>query len=160
MTIATEARPATTRGRKTKAQPTAPPITLVMHRAGQAVDALMLSAFTDLQVTPRQYALLLAVNSQDNQSQNSLVARTGIDRSTLAELVRRMIKRGWLIRSRSKTDLRQWHVRMTAAGAEVFTKAHDRAGQVDRDIAKLVGGQVYAVNLQLALEEIITGEVV
>lgn len=158
MTIATDIRPATIRGRKPKTQPTAPQFTLQMHRAAQAVDARMLEALAEIQMTPRQYALLRAAAAELDQSQNSLVARTGIDRSTLADLVRRMIKRGWLARTRSKVDLREWHVRLTDDGIEVFAQAKEIAANVDREIANRVATAVSAAALSSALEEIIIVE--
>src|SRR5437588_6233630 len=57
-------------------------------------------------VTQRQYTVLAAAAGADGQNQNDLVRATGIDRSTLAELVSRMFQRGLLERSRSERDAR------------------------------------------------------
>ncbi|MEQ1711924.1 MAG: MarR family transcriptional regulator, partial [Hyphomicrobium sp.] len=49
-------------------------------------------------LTPRQYAVLITVAQNEGLSQTNLVDKTGIDRSTLADIVRRMLKKGLLQR--------------------------------------------------------------
>jgi DNA-binding MarR family transcriptional regulator len=67
-------------------------------------------------LTQRQYAVLAAAAAADGASQTDLVRMTGIDRSTLADMVARMIEKGWLARERSATDARAKTVRPTAEG--------------------------------------------
>jgi DNA-binding MarR family transcriptional regulator len=67
--------------------------------------------------TPPQFAVLLAVYQAPGVSQAELVRRSGIDRSTLAELVRRMVDRGLLRRRRTPHDQRANALAVTAAGA-------------------------------------------
>jgi MarR family transcriptional regulator, temperature-dependent positive regulator of motility len=45
---------------------------------------------------------------------------TGIDRSTTAELVSRLVKKGWLQRRRTKEDARTYAVRLTATGKKAL----------------------------------------
>ena len=52
-------------------------------------------------ITPRQFIVLFAVNEEEGLSQTDLVNRTGIDRSTLADMISRMIKNGLLARKRT-----------------------------------------------------------
>jgi DNA-binding MarR family transcriptional regulator len=66
--------------------------------------------------TPPQFALLLAVYQNPGVSQAALVRASGIDRSTLAELVRRMVDRGLLRRRRTLRDQRANALAVTAAG--------------------------------------------
>src|SRR3546814_9098554 len=54
-------------------------------------------------LTPRQFALMLAIYQNPGISQVELVRLTGIDRSTVAEMVARLIKRGLLVRQRTET---------------------------------------------------------
>jgi DNA-binding MarR family transcriptional regulator len=68
-------------------------------------------------VTQRQYTVLAAAGAKEGQNQNDLVRATGIDRSTLAELVSRMLSKGLLKRERSTTDARANAVSLSAAGA-------------------------------------------
>ena len=60
----------------------------------------------DGDLTPRQLAVLVTVAQNEGLSQTGLVDRTGIDRSTLADIVRRMQRKGLLQRRRTKEDAR------------------------------------------------------
>ena len=66
--------------------------------------------------TPRQFEVLHTVAQNEGLSQTDLVRATGIDRSTLADMIARMIKKGLLSRSRTKEDARANAVSITAAG--------------------------------------------
>jgi DNA-binding MarR family transcriptional regulator len=61
-----------------------------------------------------------AVAKKDGVSQTDIVNATGIDRSTTAELVTRLVKKGWLQRRRAKDDARAYAVRLTAAGKKAM----------------------------------------
>src|SRR5437016_6831937 len=63
-------------------------------------------------LTKQQYTVLTAVEKNEGMSQTSLVHITGIDRSTLAEMIRRMIDKGLLARERTETDQRANSVRI------------------------------------------------
>lgn len=67
-------------------------------------------------LTPRQLTVLIAVDANDGASQTTLVAATGIDRSTLADMIARMIQRDLLTRKRTEADARANAVRLTARG--------------------------------------------
>ena len=71
---------------------------------GQEVGALL---------TQRQYAVLAAVSANEGLTQSELVRATGIDRSTLADMIARMIENGYLARQRSSVDARAKTVRLT-----------------------------------------------
>lgn len=86
------------------------------------------------ELTPRQYAILLTVAQNEGVSQTQLVELTGIDRSTLADVVRRMLKKGLLQRRRTRDDARAYAVKLTDEGARVL-KTHDpMARRVDERI--------------------------
>jgi DNA-binding MarR family transcriptional regulator len=93
-------------------------------------------------LTQRQYAVLAAASTADGASQTDLVKMTGIDRSTLADMVARMIEKGWLARERSKTDARAKTVRLTEKGRIAL---HDIAPKVaaadERILANLVASR-------------------
>lgn len=67
-------------------------------------------------LTPRQYVVLTAVAAFEGHTQSDLVMTTGIDRSTLADMIGRMIDSGVLSRERTKNDARANAVKLTAAG--------------------------------------------
>ena len=64
-------------------------------------------------LTQRQFTVLIAVDQNEGVSQTALVKMTGIDRSTLADLVARLLAQGYLQRRRTKDDGRTNSVRIT-----------------------------------------------
>jgi DNA-binding MarR family transcriptional regulator len=82
-------------------------------------------------LTPRQFAVLVAVSQNEGLSQTSLVRKTGIDRSTLADIVRRMLRKGLLQRQRTKDDARAYSVKLTDEGWKVLKAAQPTVAIVD-----------------------------
>lgn len=89
-------------------------------------------------LTPRQYAVLLTVSQNEGLSQTQLVDKTGIDRSTLADIVRRMLKKGLLTRRRTKEDARAYAVRLTDEGWKSLRAADPVAQRVDERILSAI----------------------
>jgi DNA-binding MarR family transcriptional regulator len=89
-------------------------------------------------LTPRQFAVLLTVSQNEGLSQTNLVERTGIDRSTLADIIRRMIKKGLLQRRRTKEDARAYAVRLTEEGNRVLKAADPIARRVDEKVLSVL----------------------
>ncbi len=92
-------------------------------------------------LTPRQYAVLLAVSQNEGVSQTHLVEKTGVDRSTLADIVRRMLKKGLLQRRRTKDDARAYAVKLTEEGWRILKAADPLAKRVDEKILAALPGQ-------------------
>src|SRR5262245_8283548 len=61
----------------------------LLHRAGQCASDIFQGEMATGDLTPRQYAVLVAVSQNEGLSQTHLVEKTGVDRSTLADIVRR-----------------------------------------------------------------------
>lgn len=60
------------------------------------------------------------MEGQRGTSQTDIVRTGGIDRSTVADLVKRLAAAGYVRRKRSRTDARAYVVRLTNAGREVL----------------------------------------
>lgn len=105
--------------------------THLLHRTGQSAGEIFAEEVGRQGLTPRQYAVLLTVAHNEGLSQTDLVARTGIDRSTLADVIRRMLKKGLLRRKRTETDARAYAVRLTSAGREALRGAEPAALRAD-----------------------------
>ena len=88
----------------------------LLHRAGQCAEVLFTNEAGKTDLTPRQYAILASVHQQPDISQTGLVEQTGVDRSTLADIVRRLVKKGLLQRKRTRRDARMYAVRLTPEG--------------------------------------------
>jgi DNA-binding MarR family transcriptional regulator len=106
----------------------------LLHRAGQCAGDIFHAEMKDGDLTPRQLAVLITVAHNEGLSQTGLVERTGIDRSTLADIVRRMQRKGLLQRRRTKEDARAYAVKLTDEGRRVLRVAEPLARRVDERI--------------------------
>lgn len=114
----------------------------LLHRAGQCAGDVFAAEMTAGDLTPRQYAVLVTVAQHEGLSQTGLVEKTGIDRSTLADVVRRMLKKGLLRRNRTKEDARAYAVKLTDEGRAVLKSTESQADRVDKTILEaLPAGQ-------------------
>jgi MarR family transcriptional regulator, temperature-dependent positive regulator of motility len=103
----------------------------LLHRAGQCAGDIFHAEMRIGGLTPRQLAVLVTVAQNEGLSQTGLVDRTGIDRSTLADIVRRMQRKGLLQRRRTKEDARAYAVKLTDEGRRVLRIAEPLAKKVD-----------------------------
>jgi DNA-binding MarR family transcriptional regulator len=103
----------------------------LLHRAGQCAGEVFQGEIGESDLTPRQYAVLVSVSQNEGLSQTDLVERTGVDRSTLADIVRRMLKKGLLHRRRTKDDARAYAVRLTEEGWRVLRACEPLVKRVD-----------------------------
>jgi DNA-binding MarR family transcriptional regulator len=88
--------------------------------------------------TQRQFAVLEAVSVKSGLTQTDLVKATGIDRSTLADLVARMTTKGLLARERSSLDARAMAVSLSAEGKALLEAARPRVEAADKRIMGLL----------------------
>lgn len=110
----------------------------LLHRALQRALDVYAETAGPTAVTQRQYAVLAAVSAREGLTQADLVRATGIDRSTLAELVARMLGKGLLARERSNEDGRANTVSLTDKGRTALAEAEPRAHAADEAIMKLI----------------------
>jgi len=113
----------------------------LLHRAGQCASDVFQGEVGEGDLTPRQYAVLVAVSQNEGLSQTNLVEKTGVDRSTLADIVRRMLKKGLLQRRRTKDDARAYAVKLTDEGWRILKAAVPLAKRVDEKILAALPGQ-------------------
>jgi len=83
-------------------------------------------------LTKQQFMVLAALEHNDGASQTALVEITGIDRSTLAEMVRRMLERGLLSRERTEEDARANAVAITQSGRKALRAARTAADRAEK----------------------------
>ena len=106
----------------------------LLHRAGQCADEMFLTSLSSRAMTPRQFAVLKAVEGSQEPSQTTLVDVTGIDRSTIADIVRRLVERGLLQRRRTRRDARMYALRLTAKGQTALHNAEPAAATTDEKL--------------------------
>lgn len=120
----------------------------LLHRAGQRADELFTATMGEKELTPRQFAVLKAVARMENPSQTALVENTGIDRSTIADIVRRLIRRGMLQRRRTSHDARMYAVKLTPAGREVLEAAEPAARTTEEQLLAVLPAQQRVTMIQ------------
>lgn len=110
----------------------------LLHRALQLALDIYAEEIGVGALTQRQFAVLSAVMAKEGCTQSELVRATGIDRSTLAELVARLIGKNLLARERSVLDARANTVRLTPEGRAAVEEAAPRVARADERILALM----------------------
>ena len=95
----------------------------LLRRCNQYFGDLFAQESGDKDLTKQQYLVLTALDQHDGANQTALVEAIGIDRSTLAEMVRRMLARGLLSRSRTQSDARANEISITQMGRRILRGA-------------------------------------
>lgn len=85
-------------------------------------------------VTQRQSVVLAAVAEREGLSQSDLVTATGIDRSTLADMIARMQVKELVTREAAEDDARAKSVRLTDKGREALEAARPALTAADAAI--------------------------
>jgi len=116
----------------------------LLHRVLQiALDIYSVSAGEGA-LTQRQYAVLKALDEAKSPdgttgiTQTDLVQATGIDRSTLADMVTRMTTKGLLVREKSTSDGRANLVSLSPAGITALQETLPKVGVADAAILDLL----------------------
>src|SRR4029077_12363666 len=113
-------------------------VTHLLHRVLQLALDFHAEASGPSGLTQRQFTVLAAAGAADGVSQSDLVRATGIDRSTLADLVARMLAKGLLERERSATDARANTVRLSPAGRAALDAGAAPAAAADTRLLGLL----------------------
>ena len=130
-------------------------LTHLLHRVGQcATDAFQRYA-GDQQITARQFAVLMAIAHMDGASQMDVVKMTGIDRSTLADMVGRMLGKGLIERQRSKLDGRAYCLSLTEARRSALDRSVPAATRADDILLAALEGD-RRQHLLVALNQILS----
>jgi len=107
----------------------------LLHRASQCVEKLFAGEMPAGDLTPRQYSVLVAISLNEGLSQTDAVGITGVDRSTMADVIRRLLNKGYLRRHRAKRDARAYAVSLTEKG---WLALRDTAPAAERADAKFL----------------------
>ena len=133
------------------------PVSFWLKRAAQYSADLYSERRGKSGLTQRQFTVLEAVLHREGESQTALVRETGIDRSTLADLVTRLETHGYLSRKRSDRDARVNFVFLTEAGRDVLMNAQPQVSLVDQAIIGSLperNRKVFVASLQMLSEKL------
>ena len=86
------------------------------------------------EITSAQYSILLVLERRGEASQRELCDEVDLDRSTIADLVRRMQNAGLITRERSAGDARRNVVRLTELGAAERARLAPLVVEVQREL--------------------------
>lgn len=107
-------------------------VTHLLHRAGQIVDEAVMSELDKLKVTPRQFTLLVAIEANSGSTQTELTKITGIDRSTMAEMTRRLVVRGLIDKQLRNDDNRASALELSTAGKRLLKQCRSAVGTAEK----------------------------
>jgi len=111
---------------------------VLVRRLHQIHVAMFFEECKSQNVTPVQYAILTAVSVLPDLDQTSLGQEVGLDRTTTADVVKRLEDRGLVERRPNPSDKRTRHVRLTAEGQTVVDALRgDMARAQERLLAPL-----------------------
>jgi DNA-binding MarR family transcriptional regulator len=127
-------KPAAAKSAPAPLEPFKGSVSHLIHRAEQCAGDIFARVAPSGVVTPRQYAILEEIDANPGISQTGLVDRTGIDRSTLADIVRRMLDKGLVQRERTPEDARAYAVKLTRKGANTLKRMQPVAEKVDKQL--------------------------
>lgn len=91
----------------------------LLHRVHQCASDLFQVHMADMKVTTTQYTVLVAAAAKDGLSQQDIINATGIDRSTVSQVVQLLTRKGFLKRRRTRHDARAYAISLTDAGRKV-----------------------------------------
>ena len=85
-------------------------------------------------VTRQQIGALLALHRKPGASQRDLVDATVIDKSTLKEMLGRLVERGWVRRERDSNDSRAWTMHLAPRGLNLLVERIEKIETAQREI--------------------------
>lgn len=106
----------------------------LLRRAQQRAVDLYARAVGDGGLRAPQFAVLLTVYQNPGLNQTELVRRTGIDRSTIGDLIGRLVKRDLLRRRRTAADQRSNTLWITQEGVAALNRNVDEGVAIQDEI--------------------------
>ena len=103
----------------------------LLHRVHQRVTELFQEKMAGINLTARQYVVLVTAAENDGASQQDIIDATGIDRSTVSQIMQTMIRKGLVKRKRTKEDARAYAITLTEHGRDVLKTSESIVTGVD-----------------------------
>jgi DNA-binding MarR family transcriptional regulator len=99
----------------------------MIRRAHQISIDIFIEACRPLELTPSQYGVMFVLNHAGPLSQIGIARLLGLDRSTTALVVKILIERGFVGKTKSEEDARKTEIVLTPEGNRVMRSADKRA---------------------------------
>ena len=94
----------------------------LIRRAHQISSAIFAEECAAFDLTPVQYAALVAIGDNPDVDATRLSALIAFDRSTIGNVLERLEGKGWILRSPSPSDKRVKLLRLSPEGVEVLRR--------------------------------------
>ena len=130
----------------------------LLHRANQIATESFAAALIDSQITARQVQVLAAIEANEGASQTTIVEVTGVDRSTLADIVRRLLKNRLIERRRSKKDARAYVLKLSEAGRQALASGKPALAAVEKGLLSALSAKDRSVLLDLLGKMVVAHE--
>lgn len=128
----------------------------MLHRASQLADGCFETANRNVGLTARQLVVMDVIARLGKPCQTDVCEATGIDRSTLADIVRRLAGRRLITRRRNRLDARANQLCLTDEGRRLLEDALAHAKEAERVMLGVLGETKradFVALLQLLLNE-------
>lgn len=106
----------------------------LIRRSQQIGVAIFFEEFSDYDVTPVQYAALVAIREHPGMEQRSLVDQIAIDRSTVGAIMKTLEERSLILRLTPKDNLRVKRLYITEAGDRLLQETREKIYRVQERI--------------------------
>jgi len=103
----------------------------LLHRVHQRATELFQEKMAGINLTARQYVVLVTAAQHDGASQQDIIDATGIDRSTVSQIMQTMLRKGLLKRKRTREDARAYAITVTEHGRDVLKASETIVTGVD-----------------------------
>ncbi|MEW2272663.1 MarR family winged helix-turn-helix transcriptional regulator [Streptomyces griseofuscus] len=103
-----------------------------LARRLQQAHHLLWNTMVSEEITSPQFAVLNALVAEPGLDQRTVGERVGLDRSTIAEVISRLIRRGFLDKVRDPQDGRRFLLRVTDDGIQAHRKLAARTARMNQ----------------------------
>jgi len=151
------------RSRRALARLQQPPEDLLLHpghlmrRSVQVMNQLWTLEVSKT-ITSPQFAALNALYEQPNIDQRTLGERVSLDRSTMADVVARLTRRGLITWGRDPNDGRRKTIRLTAKGEKLLQELIPRSHRMTARLVRALAADEQAELLRLLTKVVRAGE--
>ncbi|MFV2118810.1 MarR family winged helix-turn-helix transcriptional regulator [Streptomyces sp. Act-28] len=120
-----------------------------LARRLQQAHHLLWNTMVSEEVTSPQFAVLNALVAEPGLDQRTVGERVGLDRSTIAEVIGRLLRRGLLDKVRDPQDGRRFLLRLTDEGRRVHRRLTVRTARMNQVFLAPLGADERALFLDL-----------
>jgi DNA-binding MarR family transcriptional regulator len=106
----------------------------LVRRLQQIWVAVFINECSEVEITPVQWGVLSMVSENPGVGQIEISEELGLDRSNVANVVNRLVKRGLLRQKLSPTDQRKKDIAITKMGEKVMAQVEGSALRAQRKI--------------------------